>query len=143
MDRHFETVYIVNPEIGEEAIKGITAKATELVGKHGGADVVIDEWGRRKLAYPIAKRNDGHYVVLSFSKEGGGAGLLIEELELMFKHNENVMRFQTVVLKEKAKKPEEAKVEAKPDKVEETKKVEAKTTEGAPTTAPTGGGDNA
>jgi len=116
MDRHFETVYIVNPEIGEEAIKGITAKAVELVGKHGGEDVEIDEWGRRRLAYPIAKRNDGHYVVLSFSRgAAAGAGPLVEELELMFKHNEDVMRFQTVVLKKRAAKPVEPEAVKAPE----------------------------
>jgi len=119
MDRHFETVYIVNPEIGEEAIKGITAKAIELVGKNGGEDVDVDEWGRRRLAYPIAKRNDGHYVVLSYSRPGSHAGQLIDELELMFKHNENVMRFQTVVLKKRAEKPASAEaVAAAPETAE-------------------------
>jgi len=90
-----------------------------LVGKHGGEDVEVDEWGRRRLAYPIAKRNDGHYVVLSFSRgEAAGAGPLVEELELMFKHNEDVMRFQTVVLNKRAVKPVEPEAAKAPEATE-------------------------
>ena len=99
----------------------------------------VDEWGRRKLAYPIAKRNDGHYVVLSYSRPGSLAGELIDELELMFRHNENVMRFQTVVLKKRAEKVVETEA-ATPESATAPESAEAAT---PAATTPEGGADNA
>ncbi|MDH4226703.1 MAG: 30S ribosomal protein S6 [Deltaproteobacteria bacterium] len=102
MQTHYETIFIVNPDVGEQAIKDVVTKASSTLDKYEGKDVAIDEWGRKKLSYPIAKKNEGHYVVFTYTSEP----LANKELELMLKYNEDVIRFQSVRLKERAKKAE-------------------------------------
>ena len=136
MERHYETICIIKPDIGEEAIKGIVSKSSKLVEELKGIDVVVDEWGRRKLAYPIEKKNEGFYFILTYT----GPDAASKELERTFRINEDVMRFQTVRLKERVAKPEEVKPEevtteeTKPEEVktEETKPEEVKTEETKP-----------
>ena len=128
MERHYETICIVKPDIGEEAIKGIVSKSSKLVEELKGIDVVVDEWGRRKLAYPIEKKNEGFYFILTYT----GPDAASKELERTFRINEDVMRFQTVRLKERVAKPEEVKPEevtTEEAKPEEAKTEEAKTEE--------------
>lgn len=101
--RHYETVCIVNPDIGEDAIKEVVTKATGVIEEKNGVEVDVDEWGRRRLAYPIQKKSEGHYVVFTYTSPPGAS----KELERTFKFNEDVLRYQTVALKQReAKAPE-------------------------------------
>ncbi|MFQ5465927.1 MAG: 30S ribosomal protein S6 [Thermodesulfobacteriota bacterium] len=96
MERHYETVCIVRPDIGDDAVKAIIEKASATVSSDGGTVARLDEWGRRRLAYPIAKKNEGYYFVLTYTTPPPAK----TEMERQFKLNEDVMRYQTVVLKE-------------------------------------------
>ncbi|MBI5598153.1 MAG: 30S ribosomal protein S6 [Deltaproteobacteria bacterium] len=101
MDRHYETVFIINPDAGEEATKGIVKKAAALVEKHEGKEIKVEEWGRRRLAYPVEKKKEGYYVLFTYSSSAEAS----KELERMFRNNEAVMRYQTVAVKKRPAAP--------------------------------------
>ena len=65
----YETVFIVNNTIGEEAVKAVVEKFTKLIADNGEVESV-NEWGVRKLAYPIQDLNEGYYVLVKFSAPG-------------------------------------------------------------------------
>ena len=65
---NYEVVYIIDPAQGEENIAALVAKFQALAEQHGSA-VEVEEWGARRLAYPIDYKNDGYYVLMSFTSE--------------------------------------------------------------------------
>ena len=128
----YETVCIVRPDVGDDVIKGVIAKSSELAASEGGEVLKLDEWGRRRLAYPIMKKNEGYYFVLTYSS----LPEVSKELERTLRLNEDVLRYQTVKLKETAVvTPAEVKAVVTPAEV----KKEAETTE---TAGKAEGGDN-
>ena len=64
---NYEVVYILDPAQGEEAIAANVAKFQALAEQHGCSDVVVDEWGKRRLAYAIDYKTEGYYVLMSFT----------------------------------------------------------------------------
>jgi small subunit ribosomal protein S6 len=98
MERHYETICIIKSDIGEAAVQEIVKKATASLEK-GDAEVCkVDEWGRRRLAYPIEKKHEGFYVLFDYTSTPG----VNKELERSFRLNEDVMRYQTVRIEVKA-----------------------------------------
>jgi small subunit ribosomal protein S6 len=92
--QQYETVTILTPLLTEEAVKEVIAKFTKLL-KDGGAEIIQeDNWGLKKLAYPIQKRTTGYYHLTEFKAPGE----LISKLELEYKRDERIMRFLTVSL---------------------------------------------
>ena len=63
---NYEVVYILDPNLGEENTAAMVAKFKTLV-ENNGTLAEIDEWGKRRLAYPINDLNDGYYVLMTFS----------------------------------------------------------------------------
>ena len=63
----YETVFIVNPDFTEENAKGLLDKFTGLITENGGAVDKVDEWNKRRLAYPIEDYTDGFYYVVTFT----------------------------------------------------------------------------
>ena len=63
---NYEVVYIIDPAQGEEAIAATVAKFQTLA-EQSGSDVVVDEWGMRRLAYAIDYKTEGYYVLMSFT----------------------------------------------------------------------------
>jgi small subunit ribosomal protein S6 len=92
LERHYETIFIIKPDLGDEAVKGIIQKAADSLKKGGGQVNKVDEWGRRRLAYPIQKKHEGFYVLLDYSSSAD----VSKELERILKLNEDVVRLQTV-----------------------------------------------
>lgn len=62
---NYEVVYIIDPAQGEEAIAATVAKFQTLA-EQNGSDVVVDEWGKRRLAYAIDYKTEGYYVLMTF-----------------------------------------------------------------------------
>jgi small subunit ribosomal protein S6 len=62
----YEVVYIIDPARGEEGIASLVEKFKTLA-EQNGSDVTVEEWGNRKLAYPINFKTDGYYVLMSFT----------------------------------------------------------------------------
>jgi len=62
---NYEVVYIIDPAQGEEGIAALVAKFRTLAEQHASA-VEVEEWGSRKLAYPINYKTEGYYVLMTF-----------------------------------------------------------------------------
>ena len=84
---NYEVVYIIDPAQGEEAIAATVAKFQTLA-EQNGSDVVVDEWGKRRLAYPINDEEEGVYTVINFTSEPSFPA----ELDRVYKITEGVMR---------------------------------------------------
>ncbi|MGB6034711.1 MAG: 30S ribosomal protein S6 [Cryomorphaceae bacterium] len=92
MTNRYETVFILTPVLSEEQAKEAVAKFKSLL-KDGGAKMHHEEdWGLRKLAYPIQKKSTGFYHLVEFEAEGS----IIADMELAFRRDERVIRFLTV-----------------------------------------------
>ena len=65
---NYEVVYIIDPAQGEEAIAATVAKFQTLA-EQNGSNVVVEEWGKRKLAYAIDYKTEGYYVLMNFTSE--------------------------------------------------------------------------
>jgi small subunit ribosomal protein S6 len=90
--RHYETLFIINPEINDEDTDAVVEKYTGILNDGGAFIGVIDKWGRRRLAYTVKKFNKGFYVLLDYGATPGA----VAEMERLFKIDEQVIRFLTV-----------------------------------------------
>ena len=84
---NYEVVYIIDPAQSEEAIAATVAKFQTLA-EQNGSDVVVDEWGKRRLAYPINDLMEGYYVLMTFN----AAAAIPAELDRIFRITDGVMR---------------------------------------------------
>lgn len=107
--RTYEVMYIVNPDTEGEKIVKLNEAVGKLIEKEGGTVVRMDDIGIRNLAYPIQKKNQGHYVLF----EVDGTGQEILELERRMRVNDLIIRFITVRVDEDRKKAD--KIRAKRD----------------------------
>ena len=84
---NYEAVYILDPALSEEAIAALVAKFKGVVEANGTVSEV-DEWGKRRLAYPINDLMEGYYVLMSFN----AAAAIPAELDRVFRITDGVMR---------------------------------------------------
>ena len=84
---NYEVVYIIDPAQGEEGIASLVANFKALAEQNGSA-VEVEEWGTRKLAYPINYKEDGYYVLMSFTS----APAFPKELSRVLGITEGIMR---------------------------------------------------
>lgn len=94
MVRQYETVFIVTPVLSDDQIKETVGKYQKLLKDNGAEIVDENNWGMRKLAYPIQKKTSGYYYLIEFRAEGD----LIAKLETTYKRDERLLRFLTVSL---------------------------------------------
>ena len=88
---HYETVFILTPVLSDVQMKEAVDKFTGIL-KAEGAEIVNEEnWGLKKLAYPIQKKSTGFYQLIEFDAEPA----VIEKLEVNFRRDERVIRFLT------------------------------------------------
>jgi small subunit ribosomal protein S6 len=115
MLNNYETVFITTPVLSESQMKETVDKFKKILTGNGAKIVHEENWGLRKLAYPIQKKSTGFYYLIQFQAEG----TLIPGLETEFKRDERIIRFLTVALdkyavewaeKKKARKAEKEKV---------------------------------
>ena len=88
---HYETVFILSPVLSADQTKETVDKFTGMVADNGGVVVNVEEWGQRKLAYPIKKLSAGYYVFVEFDAEGD----FVDKLEVNYRRDDNVIRFLT------------------------------------------------
>jgi small subunit ribosomal protein S6 len=96
--KRYETIVIIDPDLSKEAETPIFDRVTDLIPQYRGFLIETDDWGTKKLAYDIKKKNRGHYVRFDFC----GDGDLIQEMERFFRIDDKVMKFMTVLLDENA-----------------------------------------
>ncbi|MBT8178111.1 MAG: 30S ribosomal protein S6 [Eudoraea sp.] len=91
---HYETVFILNPVLSDTQIEETVKKFEDFLKKQGAKMVVKENWGLKKLAYPIQNKKSGFYHLFEFAAPGEA----INPYEQEFKRDERVMRFLTVKL---------------------------------------------
>jgi len=83
----YETVFVVDTTIGEENVSAVIEKFKALIEANGTLDK-IDDWGKRRLAYPINYKTEGHYVLIEFTS----APELPAELDRVYKITDGIIR---------------------------------------------------
>ena len=91
---NYETVFILNPVLSDEQIAETVKKFENFLTKNGAKMVAKENWGLKKLAYPIQHKKSGFYHLFEFT----GPGEVVAPYEQEFRRDERVMRFLTVKL---------------------------------------------
>ncbi len=101
MTRMYETIFIVQPDLADDDLKALSAKVQEIIVSMKGDLKKLEDWGMRKLAYPINKFSRGRYYYLRFD----GDAALIAELERRLRLDDKVIRYQSVKLESEIAAP--------------------------------------
>ncbi len=132
----YELTYIINAALSDDQIKEVIRRVNQYIEEHGGEIVEVDEWGTRRLAYPIQKRRNGYYVNMYFRAPGS----LIAALERFLEIDEQVLRYLTLRMdakmlrhyeRRKQQAAEAAQPRPKDVEVEEEEEVEVEEEEEA------------
>jgi small subunit ribosomal protein S6 len=94
LSQYYETVFILTPVLSEAQMKDAVEKFRKFLADNGAEIINVENWGLRKLAYPIIHKSTGFYNLLEFKAPTS----LIAAFEVEFKRDERVMRFLTVSL---------------------------------------------
>ncbi|MBD5385530.1 30S ribosomal protein S6 [bacterium] len=87
----YETVFILTPVLSDEQMKEAVGKFSAVLEENGAKIVNVEEWGLKKLAYPIQKKSTGFYCLIEFE----GAPTIVKKLDTAFRRDERVIRFLT------------------------------------------------
>jgi small subunit ribosomal protein S6 len=109
--REYETIYILRHDVDNDAAEKVVDRAKDVIKRLDGTLTKLDNWGKRKLAYPIQKNSRGIFVYLKYV----GFSDLVAELERNLRLLDEVVRFQTVLLEEDI---DPASVAVDPDEVQ-------------------------
>jgi small subunit ribosomal protein S6 len=90
--RNYEVIFIVHPDLDENALKGVIDRVQSWITDAGGSVDKVDQWGKRRMAYPIRKQREGQYVYI----ESQFAPTFSAELERNLRFLEPVIRFSIV-----------------------------------------------
>lgn len=90
--KEYETIYVLRPDVDADTADKVQGRVAEVVARDAGKLVKVEAWGRRKLAYPVAKHKKGVYVYVKYIGRGG----LVQELERNLKLQDAVLKFQTI-----------------------------------------------
>ncbi len=91
---HYETVFILNPVLSDTQIKETVEKYEDFLVSRGAKMISKEDWGLKKLAYPIQNKKSGFYHLFEFTVDGE----VINPLEVEFRRDERFMRYLTVKL---------------------------------------------
>lgn len=90
----YETTFILSPEVTDDQRNTFLEKIKTIIKAHEGQVLSVEDWGRRRLAYPIVKETKGLYTYIVFT----GNNALVAEIERNYRINEQIMRFLTIKL---------------------------------------------
>ena len=119
--REYETTFIVQPEISDDVRDAFLAKLDTVVADKGGVRLMLDDWGKRKLAYEIGNFQKGHYYSLKYLDTGPA----VSELERALKLEEAILRFLTVRVADDVVDIETRKVQAAEEERKLRERLEA------------------
>ncbi len=91
MLNQYETVFISTPILSDTQMKEAVKKFKKIISDNGGEIIHEENWGLKKLAYPIQKKSTGFYYLIEFKSEGQ----LIARLETEYRRDEKILRFLT------------------------------------------------
>jgi small subunit ribosomal protein S6 len=92
--RHYETTYILRPNLGEEQFTEIIDRTNAIITNDGGSIICLDRWGMRRLAYEINKEVQGYYVYLNYAAPSNA----VDEIERIFRIDDRALRYLTIKL---------------------------------------------
>ena len=98
MLNQYETVFIATPVLSESQMKEAVAKFKKIITDSKGEIVYEEDWGLKKLAYPIQKKSTGFYHLIEFRAEPD----LIAKLEVEYRRDERILRFLTMKMEKYA-----------------------------------------
>lgn len=101
--REFELVYIVSPEVLDEELPRVVEKVNGYIISRGGLVDRIDQWGRKRFAYPIDKYSEGNYILCRFKMDA----VNMQQLEKNIKVTDGIIRHLLVTAPETKTKPRE------------------------------------
>ncbi|MGE3800439.1 MAG: 30S ribosomal protein S6 [Candidatus Kapaibacterium sp.] len=101
--RHYETTVIINGMLEEKQISDAVERVSDFITKHGGTISGADHWGRKRLAYPISKKNNGYYVRFEYTAPGE----IVAPLARHCRIDDDVLRELTLVLSDRDLKKRE------------------------------------
>lgn len=121
MLNRYETVFIKTPVLSEDQAKETVTKVRGFLKEEGAKIIHEENWGLKKLAYPIQKKTTGYYHLIEFEAEGE----VISKLEVQYKRDERILRFLTMKMDKHAvtyaeKKRAKAKESASVPETKET-----------------------
>ncbi len=90
--RKYENIFVAHPSLDEEAVKALIEKFKGVIENGGGTIENVDFWGKRKLAYEIAKVNEGYYTLINFT----AGPELPKELDRVFRITDGIIRHMIV-----------------------------------------------
>jgi len=90
----YEFTYIINGALSDDQIKSNVERVSKYIAERGGEVLEVEEWGTRRLAYPINKKRNGYYVNMYFKASGS----LISRLERSLEIDDNMLRYLTLRL---------------------------------------------
>ncbi|MBV8631651.1 MAG: 30S ribosomal protein S6 [Silvibacterium sp.] len=105
MDRFYEVMFIVRPDVEEADVDKLIAGFEHTVTNGGGTVRSTEKWGRRRLAYTVRKFNDGNYILMTIDADGA----VVHELERRLRVSEPVIKFITVRMDEEQKRLDKIK----------------------------------
>lgn len=94
MLNNYETVFISTPVLSESQMKEAVDKFKKILTSDGAKIIHEENWGLRKLAYPIQKKSTGFYYLIEFTSDGS----MLDKLEIEYRRDERIIRFLTVKL---------------------------------------------
>jgi small subunit ribosomal protein S6 len=90
----YETIFILESDIPDAEREPMLEKIKSLIPQHNGVLILLDDWGNRKLAYPIKKKMHGRYIRMDYC----GTGLLVDDLERFFRLDHRALKYMTIQL---------------------------------------------
>jgi small subunit ribosomal protein S6 len=92
--RRYETIIILDPDLSGEKREPVLKRVQDVIEQQGGYLAFLDDWGSRKLAYEIKKKERGYYVRFDFC----GTAAVVDEIERFFRIDDRVLKYMTVLL---------------------------------------------
>jgi len=111
----YETIYVARPDLTDDVMNKLTERYETVVTGNAGEMLVSEDWGKRKLAYPIRKHIRGHYIYLNYC----GPAALVAEVERNLGLEDQLLRFLTVKIED------DVEVDARRGLAEERKRLRA------------------
>src|SRR5689334_16148702 len=108
--REYETIYILRPNTPNEGVSEVNTRIKNVIEGMGGKVIKVDNWGKRRLAYEVAKERKGIYLYWQYLAQPG----VVEEAERNLRMLDNVIRYLTT------KVDEDIDVAARPSEIDET-----------------------
>ena len=94
--RNYEAMYILKPELEEEALNGMITRFEDVIKNNGGEVVKLDRWGKRRLAYEVNGNTEGFYVLMHIKAPSSAS----QELDRVLKIQDDVIRHLVVKTEE-------------------------------------------